>query len=43
MAFVPILGLIRGAKIAENSIDYALQNTARNALYLPTRRSSSRS
>ena len=38
MAFVPILAFIRGAKIAENSIDYSLQNTTRNALYLPTSR-----
>ncbi len=32
------LALIRAAKVAENSLDYSLQNTARNALYLPTRR-----
>ncbi|HXF59773.1 MAG TPA: Npt1/Npt2 family nucleotide transporter, partial [Candidatus Saccharimonadales bacterium] len=38
MAFIPILSFIRGAKIAENSIDYSLQNTTRNALYLPTSR-----
>jgi AAA family ATP:ADP antiporter len=38
MAFIPVLGLIRGAKIAENSLDYSLQNTTRNALYLPTSR-----
>lgn len=38
MAFVPILSFIRGAKLAENSIDYSLQNTTRNALYLPTSR-----
>ena len=38
MAFVPILSFIRGAKIAENSLDYSLQNTTRNALYLPTSR-----
>ncbi len=38
MAFLPFLGLIRTAKIAENSLDYSLQNTARNALYLPTSR-----
>ncbi len=38
MAFVPILAFIRAAKIAENSIDYSLQNTTRNALYLPTSR-----
>lgn len=38
MAFVPLLALIRGAKLAENSLDYSLQNTTRNALYLPTSR-----
>src|SRR5262245_45131643 len=36
MAFVPLLPLIRGVKLAENSLDYSLQNTSRNALYLPT-------
>jgi AAA family ATP:ADP antiporter len=30
----PVLALIRVAKIAENSIDYSIQNTARQALYL---------
>jgi AAA family ATP:ADP antiporter len=34
VAVFPILALIRVAKIAENSIDYSLQNTARQALYL---------
>jgi AAA family ATP:ADP antiporter len=38
MAFIPVLGFIRTAKIAENSLDYSLQNTTRNALYLPTSR-----
>ena len=38
MAFVPLLWFIRGAKLAENSVDYSLQNTTRNALYLPTSR-----
>src|SRR6185503_15432010 len=38
MAFVPVLSFIRGAKLAENSLDYSLQNTTRNALYLPTSR-----
>jgi AAA family ATP:ADP antiporter len=38
MAFVPLLPLIRSVKLAENSIDYSLQNTTRNALYLPTSR-----
>jgi ATP/ADP translocase len=34
----PVLALIRLAKIAENSIDYSIQNTARQALYLVTSR-----
>jgi ATP:ADP antiporter, AAA family len=38
MAFVPLLPFIRTVKLAENSIDYSLQNTTRNALYLPTSR-----
>ena len=38
MAFIPLLAFIRMAKLAENSIDYSLQNTTRNALYLPTSR-----
>jgi AAA family ATP:ADP antiporter len=38
MAFVPLLSFIRGAKLAENSLDYSLQNTVRNSLYLPTSR-----
>ena len=38
MAFVPLLVFIRGVKIAENSVDYSLQSTTRNALYLPTSR-----
>jgi AAA family ATP:ADP antiporter len=38
MAFIPVLSWIRGVKLAENSIDYSLQNTTRNALYLPTSR-----
>jgi AAA family ATP:ADP antiporter len=38
MAFVPLLGFIRSVKLAENSLDYSVQNTARNALYLPTSR-----
>jgi AAA family ATP:ADP antiporter len=36
MAFVPVLAFIRGAKTAENAIDYSLQNTTKNTLYLPT-------
>jgi AAA family ATP:ADP antiporter len=38
IAFLPVLGLIKTAKIAENSLDYSLQNTTRHALYLPTSR-----
>jgi AAA family ATP:ADP antiporter len=38
MAFIPLLPFIRGTKIAENSLDYSLQNTTRNELYLPTSR-----
>ena len=38
MAFIPVVAFIRGAKIAENSLDYSVQNTTRNALYLPTSR-----
>lgn len=38
MAFLPALGFIRGVKLAENSLDYSLQNTTKNALYLPTSR-----
>jgi AAA family ATP:ADP antiporter len=38
LATAPILGLVRIAKIAENSTDYSLQNTARQALFLPTSR-----
>jgi AAA family ATP:ADP antiporter len=38
MAFVPLLGAIRWAKIAENATEYSLQNTVRQALFLPTTR-----
>jgi AAA family ATP:ADP antiporter len=38
LAVLPILGLIRIAKIAENSVDYSIQNTARHALFLSTSR-----
>jgi AAA family ATP:ADP antiporter len=38
MVAVPLLALIRIGKIAENSIDYSLQNTARQALFLVTSR-----
>ena len=38
VAFIPVLALIRAAKIGENSLDYSLNNTARQALFLPTSR-----
>jgi AAA family ATP:ADP antiporter len=38
IAFVPILSFIRFAKIAENTTDYSVQNTARHALFLSTSR-----
>jgi AAA family ATP:ADP antiporter len=38
LAFAPILGFIRIAKIAENSTDYSIQNTVRHALFLNTSR-----
>lgn len=34
MMILPVLGLIRVAKIAERSVEYSLENTAQNALYL---------
>ncbi|HEY3667923.1 MAG TPA: Npt1/Npt2 family nucleotide transporter [Polyangiaceae bacterium] len=34
MLAAPVLSLIRLAKVAENSLDYSVQNTARQALYL---------
>lgn len=38
IAFVPLLALIRVAKVSENSLDYSLNNTVRQALFLPTTR-----
>ncbi|MBS2012815.1 MAG: MFS transporter [Deltaproteobacteria bacterium] len=38
MAFVPIFSLVRIGKIAENSCDYSLYNTTKQALWLPTSR-----
>ena len=38
MAFVPSLGAMRWLKIADNSIDYSLGNTTKQALWLPTSR-----
>jgi len=38
MAFVPVLPLIFAVKVAENSLDYSLNNTARHSLWLITSR-----
>ncbi len=38
MALLPVFGIVRFAKILENSTDYSVQNTARQALFLPTSR-----
>jgi AAA family ATP:ADP antiporter len=38
ISVIPALAFIRLAKIVENSTDYSLQNTARQALFLPTSR-----
>ncbi len=38
LAFLPVLAVVRWAKIAENATDYSLQNTVRNVLFLPTSR-----
>jgi ATP:ADP antiporter, AAA family len=38
LALAPMLGVIRAAKILENSADYSLNNTVRHALFLPTSR-----
>ena len=34
----PLLGLVRVLKVLDNSCDYSIQNTARQALFLPTSR-----
>ena len=36
IAVVPILAVVRIGKILENSTDYSIQNTVRQALFLPT-------
>jgi AAA family ATP:ADP antiporter len=36
IAVFPLMWVMRTAKIAENSLDYSLQNTAKHALFLPT-------
>ena len=38
MAVAPVLAVVRIGKIMENSTDYSLQNTLRQALFLPTSR-----
>jgi len=38
MAIAPALAVVRGAKMLENATDYSLQNTVRQALFLPTSR-----
>jgi len=37
-ALIPVLGILRWVKVAENSLDYSLMNTVRQLLFLPTRR-----
>jgi len=37
MALLPVLGVIKIMKIAENGTDYSINNTARHALWLPLR------
>src|SRR5204863_2191242 len=38
VAIAPVLSLVRVAKIFENGTDYSIQNTARQAVFLPTSR-----
>ena len=38
MALVPVLGIIKMMKVAENATDYSITNTARQVLWLPTTR-----
>jgi AAA family ATP:ADP antiporter len=38
LALLPVLAIVRVAKILENSTDYSIQNTLRQALFLPTSR-----
>ncbi len=38
LALLPIVGWFRYFKVVENSLDYSLQNTARQMLYLPLSR-----
>ena len=43
MALVPLLAVVRIGKVLENSTDYSLQNTLRQALFLPTSRDANKS
>jgi len=36
IALVPVIGVVRISKIAENATDYSINNTSRNMLWLPT-------
>lgn len=38
LALVPLLAVVRISKTFENAVDYSIQNTTRQALYLPTSR-----
>jgi AAA family ATP:ADP antiporter len=38
IAVVPVLAIIKWGKVLENSTDYSIQNTIRQALFLPTSR-----
>jgi AAA family ATP:ADP antiporter len=38
VAFLPLLAILRIGKTAENAVDYSLNNTVRNMLWLPTTR-----
>jgi AAA family ATP:ADP antiporter len=38
MLFIPIFSLLRMVKIVENSVDYSIMNTTRQALFLPLSR-----
>jgi len=38
IAVAPILAVVRLGKVLENSTDYSIQNTLRQALFLPTSR-----
>ncbi|HEY3494987.1 MAG TPA: Npt1/Npt2 family nucleotide transporter, partial [Polyangiaceae bacterium] len=38
IAFLPVLAVVRVGKVAENAVDYSLNNTLRQMLWLPTSR-----